>query len=208
MNLRNLVVTISICLGLAGVSSAQPLPGTPASGTSAGVFTPIRVNGGGGAYTDSQGQTWSADTDFSGGNVFSTKSSIRNTPDSGLYQTERYGSFSYQFTVPNGNYNVVLKFAELYWTVAGKRIFNVSIDGTEVLANFDIVAAAGAPLTAIDKTFPVTVTGGTVKIQFLRGSVDQPKVSAIQIVQTAGLPPPPQGQLSLSPTNFAFGKVN
>src|SRR5260221_13618465 len=99
---------------------------------------------------------------------------IRRPPRSTLFpyttlfrsQTERYGNFSYAFSVPNGGYNVVLKFAETYWTKSGQRIFNVSINGTQVLANFDIVAAAGAALTAIDKTFPVTVTNGQITIQF------------------------------------------
>ena len=49
------------------------------------------------------------------------------------------------------------------------------------MSNFDIVAAAGAPLTAIDKTFPVTVTNQLVTIQFTSGSVDNPKVSAVEI---------------------------
>lgn len=119
--------------------------------------------------------------DFTGGNSAGTSSNILNTTDPKLYQTERWGSFSYQFAVPNGSYNVVLKFAEIYWTGVGQRIFNVSINGSPVLSNFDIVAAAGAPLTAIDKTFPVTVTNQLVTIQFTRGSADNPKVSAVEI---------------------------
>jgi len=47
-----------------------------------------------------------------------------------------------------------------YFISAGKRIFNVAINGTPVLTNFDIIATARAALTAIDKTFPVTVTNG------------------------------------------------
>ncbi|MGA2901186.1 MAG: malectin domain-containing carbohydrate-binding protein, partial [Candidatus Acidiferrales bacterium] len=83
--------------------------------------------------------------------------------------------------VPNGSYNVVLKFAEIYWTTTGQRLFNVSINGTQVLTNFDIVAAAGAPLTAIDKTFPVTTTTNQVTVQFTTGAANLPKVSAIEI---------------------------
>jgi len=180
------------------------------------------VHAGGAAYTDSLGHTWSADTGFSGGNLYggpgavnnATTSTVSNTPDPTLYQTERWGSFSYQFTVPNGNYNVVLKFAEIYWTSVGQRIFSVSINGTQVLTNFDIIAAAGAPLTAIDKTFPVTVTNGTIAIQFVPGSADWPKVSAIEIAQTSVVSNATpstqtlQGQLSLSQTSFAFGNVN
>jgi hypothetical protein len=129
----------------------------------------------------------------------------------------RYGSFSYQFAVPNGSYTVALKFAETYWNSAGRRIFNVSVNGTQVLTNFDIVASAGAPLTAVDKTFPTTVTNGTISIQFIPGSADFPAVNAISLVPsppisssttttmaTASAP----GQLSLSQSSFAFGNVN
>ena len=144
-------------------------------------FSPILVHSGGAVYTDTLGQVWSADKDFNGGSTASTTSSIANTPDPTLYQTERYGDFSYQFAVPNGSYNVVLKFAEIYWTATGQRIFNVSINGTQVLTNFDIIAAAGGPLTAIDKTFPVTVTAGQVTIQFTSGAANLPKIGAIQI---------------------------
>jgi len=45
-----------------------------------------------------------------------------------------------QYPVSNGSYNVNLDFAESYVTGPGQRIFNVSINGTEVLNNFDIYA--------------------------------------------------------------------
>jgi hypothetical protein len=144
----------------------------------AGLFL---VHAGGSQYTDTLGQVWSADNSFTGGNTGSTTSAIQNTSDPALYQTERYGAFSYNFTVPNGNYNVLLKFAEIYWTRVGQRVFNVSINGTPVLTNFDIIVAAGAPLTALDKSFPVTVSNGTIIIQFITGSANWPKVSAIEI---------------------------
>jgi hypothetical protein len=207
MNLRNLLIKVAfICLGLLGIAFSQP--------ASAATFTPIRVHAGGGAYTDSQGQTWSADTDFSGGNFFATTNSVSKTSDPQLYQTEHFGSFSYHFAVPNGNYNVVLKFAEIYWSSPGQRIFNVAINGTQVLTNFDIVAAAGGPLTAIDKTFPVSVNNGTITIQFIPGAANWPKVSAISLVPStsASTTPTPvstaTGQLSLSQTSFAFGKID
>jgi hypothetical protein len=84
------------------------------------------VHAGGGAYTDSLGQSWSADSSFSGGNVYTTSNAISNTPDRALYQSVRWGTFSYNFTVPNGTYNVILKFAEIYWSSAGQRVFHVS----------------------------------------------------------------------------------
>ena len=153
----------------------------------AGSFAPIFIHSGGSSYTDSLGNTWSADADFTGGQVSSTTTAIANTADPTLYQSERYGNFTYTFNVPAGNYSVILKFAEIYWTTAGKRVFNASINGTQVLTNFDIVAAAGAAFTAIDKTFPVTVTGSSIAIQFTTGSADLPKISAIEIKATSGV---------------------
>jgi LmbE family N-acetylglucosaminyl deacetylase len=147
----------------------------------AGAFTPIRVHSGGAAYTDSQGLVWSADTGFTGGTPASTMATIAGTPDPALYQSERYNVFTYNFTVPNGSHTVTLKFAEIYYTAPGQRIFSVAINGTTVLSNFDIVASAGGANIAYDRAFPVTVTNGTVTLQFIQGSADLPKVSAIQI---------------------------
>ena len=68
------------------------------------------------------------------GNAFtySTGSAIANTVDDTLYQSERYWNASgggYRFDVPNGQYQVDLKFAEIYQTAAGRRVFDVVIEG-------------------------------------------------------------------------------
>ena len=124
---------------------------------------------------------WSADTGFTGGTPASTTATIAGTPDPALYQTERYNVFTYNFTVPNGSHTVTLKFAEIYYTAPGQRIFSVALNGATVLSNFDIVASAGGANIAYDRAFPVTVTNGTVTLQFILGSADLPKISAIQI---------------------------
>ncbi|PYX85016.1 MAG: hypothetical protein DMG70_05035 [Acidobacteria bacterium] len=49
------------------------------------------------------------------------------------------------------------------------------------------MAAAGAAFTAIDKSFPVTVTGSSITIQFTTGSADLPKISAIEIKAGTGI---------------------
>src|SRR5262249_48794031 len=56
-----------------------------------------------------------------------------------VYQSERYGDFTYTFNglVTGATYKVRLHSAETYWTETGKRRFNVSINGTQVLTNFD-----------------------------------------------------------------------
>lgn len=155
-------------------------------------FTPVRVNAGGAAYTDSNGTTWAADTGYSAGASWSVTNPIANTVSPVLYQTCRYGSaFGYQYNVPNGTYTVTLKFAEVTYNGAGKRQFNVTINGAPVLTNFDIFATAGGELTAVDKSFPVTVTGGVINVQFSTGAADWPMVNGIDIESAGAIAPPP-----------------
>lgn len=145
-------------------------------------FTPIRVNSGGPAYTDPASNVWSADTGFSAGKLYGTSNPISGTSTQTLYQTERYGDFQYQFNVPNGTYTVNLKFADIFMSAAGQRVFNVAINGNPVLPNFDIIAQAGTAFTALDKSFSVPVTTGTISIQFT-SLVNYAKISAIEILQ-------------------------
>lgn len=171
-------------------TAPTPTPAPAAPTTTA--FTPIRVNTGGPSFTDSMGQVWSADTGYSSGTTYATTSSIANTTAAKLYQSERYqsGGLSYTFAVPNGTYTVNLKFAEIWFTQKGQRVFNASINGQQVLSNFDIIAAAGTAYRAIDKPSTVNVTTGQIVIQFT-SVIENPKVNAIEITASTTLAPPP-----------------
>ncbi|HEX8792774.1 MAG TPA: malectin [Polyangiaceae bacterium] len=170
-------------------ADAGTLPDASAADTgTVAPFSTIRVAAGQtSAVNDSQGNTWGADTSYTGGTpaVESTMVSIANTDSPVLYNGQRYGnpSFSYAFTVPNGKYTVTLKFAELYVTASGQRLFDIAIDGTTVESAFDIYATAGAMNTAIDRSYPITVSSGQIKIDFNQGTIQFPKVDAIQIAQ-------------------------
>jgi subtilisin family serine protease len=159
-----------------------PIP-APTPAPSASTFAPILVNAGGPAYVDSTGQTWAADYGSTGGPTCQTWAAIGNTNDPALYQTCRWGNFTYNFSVPNGSYTVTLKFAEIAFNGPGQRQFNVAINGNQVLSNFDIFAQAGGMNIAVDRTFPVTVTSGAISIQLSQGAADYPLVSALGIVQ-------------------------
>ncbi|HEY6459879.1 MAG TPA: malectin [Polyangiaceae bacterium] len=157
-------------------------------GGSVGPFSIIRVAAGQTAsVTDGQGQTWKADADYTGGmaDVETTQVAIAGTDAPVLYNGQRYGnpSFSYAFSVPNGNYTVTLKYAELFVTGPGMRLFDVAVNGTKVATAFDIYAAAGAMNTAVDESYPVTVTSGAIQLDFEQGSIQFPKVDAIAITQ-------------------------
>jgi uncharacterized repeat protein (TIGR02543 family) len=168
------------------------IPSPPTSGST----VVYRLNAGGGAQTNALG-TFAADQYFapSPGNTFATSTTIAGTSSSSLYQTERYGSagqFAYALPVANGTYTVVLHFAELYWTAVDKRVFDVSLEGTKVLDNYDIFKKVGA-LTATTETFTATVTDGMLNVAFSSlasdGGADQPKVSAIEVLSNAAPTP-------------------
>ncbi len=149
-------------------------------------FAPILINGGGPAFTDSTGQVWSADQYFSGGFTYATATTtaIGGTVEDTLYRSERFGNFSYNLPVPNGTYAVTLAFAEIYWTSAGQRLFNVSIEGQPVISNLDIFATVGAN-AALNLTFQTAVTDGTLNITFVTVQ-DNAKVSAVRVVAVTG----------------------
>ena len=151
----------------------------------------LAVNSGGSAT----GQ-FLADTYVAGGTVAAPTAAVIDTagvlhpaPQS-VYQTERYGTFTYTFggLTPGISYQVRLHLVEFYWNAANARKFNVAINGTPVLANYDIFAAAGGQNKAIVREFTIAPNGsGQIIVAFTVGAADQPKCSGIEILlpQTA-----------------------
>ena len=154
---------------------------TPPSPTPTPTAVVAAVNTGGAAYKDSTGVSYAADGNYAGGTAATAASTvaISGTTDSTLYQSERYGNFTYNLPVANGTYNVTLKFAEIYWTAAGQRVFSVAIGGKTVISNLDIFAKVGKN-AAYDVVVPATVTNGVLSISFT-SQVNYAKVSAIKV---------------------------
>ena len=116
-----------------------------------------------------------ADTDFSGGAVSSgttttiNTSKVTNPAPMSVWQHGRKSTCTY--TIPGltvgATYTVRLDFCEYAATGTGQRTFNVSINGTQVLTNFDIFAAAGGEFIANQQTFTTTAnSSGQVVIVF------------------------------------------
>jgi fibronectin type 3 domain-containing protein len=169
----------------------------------------IRINAGGPAV-NAGGNAWLADTYFTGGKSYSNGqvTAIAGTTADAIYTSERsattnLGTFGYNVPLPSGNYTVRLHFAEIYWGATGggaggngKRVFSVNLEGggTEV-TNLDLNAQV-APMTAHITSNTLNVTDGNLDIDFT-ATVDQPKVSAIEIVRNT----PPTAPAA--PTNVA-----
>ena len=173
----------------------KPAPTPPA--TPAPTPTPAlyRINAGGGALTTSRG-AFQADAYYqpAPGIVTTTATPVLNTPDSPLYQsshTTDNKNFSYYLAVPNGQYSVVLHFAETRWTAVGQRLFDVTFEGKKVLDNYDIYKKAGKN-AATTETIAVTVNDGVLSINFSAqpsdGGVDQPLLCALEVL--SGTPAP------------------
>ena len=74
--------------------------------------------------------------------VFNTTADPGTPPQ--IYQTDRSGTFTYTFPnlTPNATYLVRLHLADTKDTAAGKRVFNVTVNGSTTEGNIDIVGTA------------------------------------------------------------------
>ena len=149
----------------------------------------LRVNAGAGRLTDPAGNAWEADRNFSGGATYAVTRPVGGPAGLNPYQSVRYGNFTYRFPVANGNYRVLLRFAEIYHERAGARLFSVTINGQPKLTSFDVFAAGGA-YTPVDRPFDIAVTGGEIALGFV-SQIDYALVNAIEIQPLTTTPPPP-----------------
>jgi hypothetical protein len=159
----------------------------------AAVSDVIAIAAGGPAESNASGGDVSfiADTDFSGGgdnthtsHTISLTQPGANAAPMGVYQYGRAGKTTY--TIPGltagSSYTVLLHFSENYFSAAGKREFDVAINGTAVLTNFDIYKTAGAEYAAVEETFTATAnSSGQIVIAFTDGAANQPLIMGIEV---------------------------
>jgi hypothetical protein len=155
-----------------------------ASATTQACLSPVlQINSGGPAVAP-----FAADKDFTGGTTIHHANTIdlsgaANPAPMAVYQTARVGNFTY--TLPGftagSSHTVRLHFAETYFSTAGSRKFNVTIDGTQVLSAFDIFAAAGAKNKAIIEQFTMKANASGQYIVQFTSTVNQSLLSGIEV---------------------------
>jgi O-glycosyl hydrolase len=173
----------------AGTATVSAASGS-VNGTASVTVTPVstivyQINCGGSASSP-----YTADQYYSGGtartvtNTITTTGVINPAPQA-VYKAERYGAVTY--TLPSltigASYLVRLHFAELYWTATGKRKFNVAINGTTVLSNYDIYSATGAQYKAVVKEFTVAANSSGQIVIKLSNVTDNATIEGIQIIK-------------------------
>jgi len=121
------------------LSAIEILPGE------LGHMRPVRVLARETPYYSNDSQWWSPDDYFEGGQMATYSRPVSGTDDPELYETERWGNFSYAIPVSPGKYTVLLHFALRHGEGAPApagdrlaRIFNVFCNGKVLLQRFDL----------------------------------------------------------------------
>ncbi|XP_063769179.1 malectin [Pseudophryne corroboree] len=124
---------------------------------------------------------------------------LRSNPeDQILYQTERYNEDSFGYEIPireEGEYVLVLKFAEVYFAQSQQKVFDVRVNGHTVVKDLDIFDRVGHS-TAHDEIIPIVIRKGKLSVQgevstftgklsveFVKGYYDNPKVCALFLMK-------------------------
>lgn len=148
-------------------------------------LTIYQINCGGEASS-----TYSADQYYIGGSTFSVTNDIVTTDvnepaPQDVYRTERRGNSTYTF--PNlktgESYKVRLHFSDNFLGTIGYRKFDVTINGTKVLTNYDINAETGGRFKAIVKEFTTKAdSSGQIIIEFTTVKYNA-KIGGIEIIE-------------------------
>lgn len=163
------------------------------------------INAGGESHTDSYGIRYARDPLMSKVGTASDygKQLIIgrvNNVDQILYQTERYHHNTFGYDVPisqDGDYVMILKFCEVYFNSPNMKVFDVVLNGDHtVVTDLDIFERVGRGV-AHDEYVPFRVQGGKliyndeesdilagkIRVEFIKGYRDNPKINAIAVVK-------------------------
>jgi poly(3-hydroxybutyrate) depolymerase len=178
-----LAILASACVGAGSKSATDVVP------SFSGPVNAVSVNAGGSASGE-----FRADQYFSKGATYGTDVPIDMTqisgspPPSAVFNSERYGAMTYTIPQRTGPQSVTLYFVESYVTGPGERVFDVTINGTTVLSDFDIFEIAGGENIAVSRTFGTTADAdGNVVIAFSAG-IQEPKINAFTVLGAGTTP--------------------
>ena len=111
-------------------------------------------------YFDPRGMVWMPDAWFRGGRTTQLTEAFLKVELNGIYQSERFGNFSYAIPVmPNRTYKITLYFQDVWFShqtkdsTGGRREFDVSCNGKELLRHFDPMHEADADGFRVTRQF-------------------------------------------------------
>ncbi|PZF97792.1 S8 family serine peptidase [Micromonospora deserti] len=182
-------------LRVASASGRQPVLVVPVTLVVPSYALAINA-GAGAARADVEGQTWSPDQPWAAGgagylgnsNRQATNTPIAGTNDPARFADLREGMYEYRVDgLADGFFTVELDFAEVRKQSPDKRIFDVLLEGQEVLPSLDVAGEVGS-FTALSRSYTVRVTDGQLNVRFVthRG-FGQPIVNALRVTNRPDL---------------------
>ena len=177
-----------------------------AAATPGSLIAVYQINAGGAAHAP-----FVADEFFSAGGErsFTTPidtSQVMDPAEIDVYKTERYGTFNYTLgsLTPGATYLIRLHFDETDWYLPGQRLIDVSINGTNVLSGFDILAFTGGVYEACALEYTAQANGSGQIVISLAPNVSSPdqnaKLDGLEVLAGAS-PVPGATNLMASPGN-------
>ena len=116
-------------------------------------------------------------------------SGVSNPAPHAVYQTYAHGPngagkrTAWRLPVPDGEYGLRLHFVEPSLSQAGRRVFDIRLQGTVVIADYDIYVETGERYKAIAPSFSVSATGDTgIEIALENKASYGAVLSAIELV--------------------------
>jgi hypothetical protein len=122
------------------ISAIEILPGVH------GRMRPVRIVARDVPYYSNDSHWWSADVYSKGGQLSASEEPAAGTDDPELYETERWGHFSYAIPVAPGKYSLNLHFIERSAhseAASAGRVFNVFCNGKAIVRNLNIFEQVG-----------------------------------------------------------------
>ncbi|KAK0089870.1 hypothetical protein PV325_004893 [Microctonus aethiopoides] len=123
-----------------------------------------------------------------------------DTVDQILYQTERYHHSTFGYDIPiseDGEHVLILKFCEVYFNSPNMKVFDVVLNGDHtVVTDLDIFEKVQRGV-AHDEYIPFSIRkgkliyndeesdilGGKIRVEFIKGYRDNPKINAIVVIK-------------------------
>ncbi|MEU4771848.1 S8 family serine peptidase [Micromonospora sp. NPDC023644] len=146
---------------------------------------------------DVEGQTWSPDRAWTAGGAGylgtssrrTTSTPITGTNDPARFADQREGMYEYRVDgLADGHYTVELDFAEVKRQYPDKRVFDVLLEGQEVLPSLDVAGEVGS-YAALNRTYTVRVTDGQLNVRFVtHKGYGLPIVNALRVTDRPDLP--------------------
>ena len=167
--------------------NTPPPPGGKGNGTPAEPTLVVAINAGSSQSVTWDGVEYGPDRFSAGGTPSSTAADIAGVDEQAqaLFQTERYGTYTYEVPVTDAQYSVELHFVEMFHSTAGNRSFAVTVEEGVAFTALDLFVAVGrnhAYSAAVDN---VSVNDGYLTIS-LETQIDNATISGFAVYSVDG----------------------